>query len=161
MDAAHALVQRLAERIADDEVEIAPDLLDGYLAGERNDPAAAEPVLGGFDVASGYSIILAVLDGLRANADLISTVLGVGSAATGLLVNVISIRTALARKPAGAPDEAARTLLSALDSIERRLSASGVPAEKAPEIGRAALLTLLERPDDARRLLDSLATARA
>ncbi len=45
-------------------------------------------MLGGFDVASGFSIVLAVLDGLRANADLISTVLGVaGVFFGGLLVH--------------------------------------------------------------------------
>ena len=162
MDAAHDLVQRLAERIAADEAEIAPDLLDGYLAGERNDPSGGEPVLGGFDVGSSFSLVLAALDALRSNAELITTLLGLGSAAAGLVVNVLTIRTSW-NKPkaaAAAPAEAAKSLLQALDAIERQLAQSGVPADQATEIGRTALLTLLERPDDARRLLDSLAAAR-
>lgn len=65
------------------------------------------------------------------------------------------------RAPAeAAPDDPLRGALDILDALEKRLTAAGVPADRAPELGRVTLQTLLERPDDSRRLLAALAAAK-
>lgn len=162
MDAIHDLVQRLSERVAPDEAEIAPDLLDGFLAGERSDAGAA-PVLGGFDAGSALSVVLELLGALRANAGAISGLLTLAGTAIATMDKLLDLRDRLAggRAPAAAdPEDSLRGALDVLDALERRLTAAGVPADKAPELGRVTLQTLLERPDDARRLLAALAAAK-
>ncbi len=162
MDAIHDLVQRLSERVAPDEVEIAPDLLDGFLAGERNDPAAA-PVLGGFDAGSALSVVLELLGALRANAGAISGLLTLAGTAVATMDKLLDLRDRLrrSRDPAEAvPDDPLRGALDVLDALEKRLTAAGVPADQAPRLGRVTLQTLLERPDDSRRLLAALAAAK-
>lgn len=162
MDAIHDLVQRLSQRVAPDEAEIAPDLLDGFLAGERSDPAVA-PVLGGFDAGSALSIVLELLGALRANAAAISGLLALAGTALTTIDKLLDLRDRLGRGRApadAAPDDPLRGALDILDALEKRLTAAGVPAERAPELGRVTLQTLLERPDDSRRLLAALAAAK-
>lgn len=162
MDAIHELVQRLSQRVAPDEVEIAPDLLDGFLEGQRN-AVAAEPVLGGFDAGSAFRLVLELLGALRAHAGAITGLIGIASSAVAVADKLLDLRERLAgtRAPAApAADDRLRGVIEVLGAMEARLVAAGVPAEQAPEIGRTALLTLLEHPESARQLLTALVTAK-
>lgn len=163
MDDVRVMAAHLAERVTPDEAEIAPDLLDGLLAGEAVQPAAdEEPVLGGFGGPELVSEFVTLVQAMQPCVQVLASLFLMGSASVTMIVQRLALRD---RKKA--PQEAetvklpdGETLGRLLTSIESNLLRSGVEPERAAEMSRQAVIALLERPGEGARFVDALAGAK-
>jgi hypothetical protein len=154
MDDVEILVTQIAERVAPDEVDLAPELLAASVAGRPLEDRAGV-AHGAFDAAAAVSMLRIALEAIRDNAILIKPLLEVASGALALAKTWQGMRQ---REPVPV-DEIGRQTLAALDRIEGRLRAQGIDADAARSAARDLVATMLESPDAARALVGRFARA--
>ncbi|MDN5749929.1 MAG: hypothetical protein L0H64_15665 [Pseudonocardia sp.] len=159
--------ERLARRVAPDEIDLAPDLAVAYATGGADrralfDGPRADP--GAFG-AGAAMFLPVVFDALAASYTVVKGFLGdpaVGSLlATASLVAAVRSRRAGTgaprTNPPGEDAEVARRADAAVEEVRSQLEAKGAPSDLAADAAVSAVGVLAEDPAGAMLFLDDLA----
>ncbi|MEV5750655.1 hypothetical protein AB0L00_22775 [Actinoallomurus sp. NPDC052308] len=143
MDTVAEWAERIARRVAPDEIDFAADVGEAYAAGDGArralfDRPGTEP--GGFGPGSAAGELPVVLAALADTGRFIVHALSTQD--VGNLVAVASLLVSLRgarRPPADAPDDARTALTRAYVELRDRLRAVGLPPDRAEHLAREIL----------------------
>jgi hypothetical protein len=158
MDDALAFALRLAERVAPDEVELAPAMVTAAAEGgpdwRRLLDDRARPLHGGVIPELDPGTLLPLLDALRQAAPTLLQGLLISGAATLTIVREwVALRDRREQRQA-LPDSARRQLAEVVERLRDRLIHHGMHPDRAANVVDLTLETLCEHPREARALLE-------
>jgi hypothetical protein len=143
---AHALAIRIAERVAPDEVDIAPDVLDAAIRGGREWEELLRqrrtPLVGGIGPDTTAGLLLIVFDWLRQNGP---TLLGCISSGLNIILLLRQVAGGGAKSPeattARPPDTQAAiaSLEVSILALQKRLTTQGQSQQQAAAITQGLL----------------------
>ena len=155
-DDAHALAVRIAHRIAPDEVDIAPAVLDAALRGGREWEKLLRPrrgsLVGGIGAESAAGVLHIAFDWLRQHGP---TLLDCASAGVTILLGVREVAGSTKKRPADTQALVER-LEAATAALRDRLAAQGEPPERAAAMTQELLGELDAAPAATRDVVERL-----
>lgn len=160
---------RLAEAVTPDEVELAPLVVEAYLAGGKARADLYRPpnggAVGGFGPGGAVMVFPWILRGLAVAAPLISAMLAAAPHINDLLDIVkggFDVHEAIAsrkKKAAGASAEPYVLLQKTMVVLDRELAAVPLSDEERDHICYQVMRTLLEAPREAEQVVRALEEA--
>ena len=159
MNNIHALAVRIAEKVAPEEVDLAPAIIDAALEGGKQWQDLLKPVkepeLGGIFGGLEAGDLAAIVEMLRLLGDILKKVCSLGSDTLSILVSLLAIRTwrESKEKLQAIPTEDGDKLQETLESMTQYLTNLGIETDRAEELSRLTMQALVEDIEGSKQLL--------
>jgi len=167
MDALEDVSIRLAERVAPDEVELAPSIAEAAAQGGKEWDNLIKPFGGAMHGgilpgAEGVGDIHALMDVVRTCSNILSSFCQIGSASLSIIVSFLALRDRAqrARDVQKLASNERELLERSINAIMVELEKRGVVQQRAAELADHTLITLGEKPDVGRDFVERISSGK-
>lgn len=161
MDDIYKTAVRIAEKVAPDEVDLAPSIIEAIIEGGRKVKTLQRrthgPKLGGFLGSIEGGNLFQVMEALHLCSTILSNLFVMGAATLTIMIHRLNLKDRKEQKEklSLSPDSE-KVFQEAIFSVAEQLKSMDIEDEKAERISKLAISALLEDPNSSKVFVDRL-----